>query len=350
MCIPNDINPQSQQLNKNDLDNIDTTEYNDTTQSVESIPSPKPLLKFEYVFGESCEADFFGLRSAINVIKTLEADIKWEDARFLIERRHGLFTTKQCKPGVTRSYIEGYFFVPNWRSKRVLINRDYIMKPTDKVVVVRKPLPAGSNYYIPLRFRAEMEQHYRKTMSADELKKEENIKRFIKHIQAPKFVPGNVKSPECRFKGPEYQVKSPECQLQTSHPLSSMTLSNDDDKMLQIAKVAENEDMYKILEEKMMRAVKRPRFEQYHISDLKSDQSLQRPPPPMYVCHRCNKPGHWKNQCPTLGDPGFVPVVIPKNPSGIPKTMLKEVVSDEDKKNAMFIGGKHVVYTQYKSK
>ncbi|ESQ39888.1 hypothetical protein EUTSA_v10000768mg [Eutrema salsugineum] len=44
-------------------------------------------------------------------------------------------------------------------------------------------------------------------------------------------------------------------------------------------------------------------------------------PPPGYVCHRCNKPGHFIQHCPTNGDPNF-DVKRVKPPTGIPKSML----------------------------
>ncbi|KAI9344212.1 DWNN domain-containing protein, partial [Zopfochytrium polystomum] len=52
-----------------------------------------------------------------------------------------------------------------------------------------------------------------------------------------------------------------------------------------------------------------------------------RPPPPDYVCHRCLKKGHYKNQCPTIGDPVF-DRPRPKPTTGIPKSFLKAVPLD----------------------
>lgn len=40
----------------------------------------------------------------------------------------------------------------------------------------------------------------------------------------------------------------------------------------------------------------RPRFVQ---------NANMRPPPPQYVCHRCQGQGHWISNCPTNGDPKF---------------------------------------------
>lgn len=47
-------------------------------------------------------------------------------------------------------------------------------------------------------------------------------------------------------------------------------------------------------------------------------------PGPNYICHRCKKPGHWIDQCPTNGDPQFDKVKV-RRPTGIPQSMLKSV-------------------------
>ncbi|KAL5702272.1 RING-type E3 ubiquitin transferase [Ranunculus cassubicifolius] len=44
-------------------------------------------------------------------------------------------------------------------------------------------------------------------------------------------------------------------------------------------------------------------------------------PPPGYVCHRCEMPGHFIQHCPTNGDPTYDKKRM-KNPTGIPKDML----------------------------
>ncbi|KAG9132029.1 hypothetical protein Leryth_017801 [Lithospermum erythrorhizon] len=44
-------------------------------------------------------------------------------------------------------------------------------------------------------------------------------------------------------------------------------------------------------------------------------------PPPGYVCHRCNTPGHFIQNCPTNGDRNF-DIKRAKPPTGIPKSML----------------------------
>lgn len=63
-------------------------------------------------------------------------------------------------------------------------------------------------------------------------------------------------------------------------------------------------------------------------------------PPPTYICHRCNQPGHYKDQCPTKGDPIYdrgvklvhTLIVLPPfcsrcllQTTGIPRAFLKKV-------------------------
>ncbi|CAN8061289.1 unnamed protein product [Agarophyton chilense] len=47
-----------------------------------------------------------------------------------------------------------------------------------------------------------------------------------------------------------------------------------------------------------------------------------------YVCHRCNKPGHWIDECPTNGDPKFDKIKV-RAPTGIPRSMLRQVDAPE---------------------
>lgn len=47
-----------------------------------------------------------------------------------------------------------------------------------------------------------------------------------------------------------------------------------------------------------------------------------------YVCHRCNRPGHWIDQCPTNGDPAYDRIKV-RAPTGIPRSMLRQVDAPE---------------------
>lgn len=55
---------------------------------------------------------------------------------------------------------------------------------------------------------------------------------------------------------------------------------------------------------------------------------------PNYICHRCNKPGHFIDECPTNGDPNFDYLKV-KKATGIPKSFLKPVVEGEITKNTL---------------
>ncbi|KAL0482800.1 E3 ubiquitin-protein ligase [Acrasis kona] len=51
-------------------------------------------------------------------------------------------------------------------------------------------------------------------------------------------------------------------------------------------------------------------------------------PPPNYLCHRCKKPGHFIQHCPTNGDPRFNIKTVRK-PTGIPRSFLRQVTGEE---------------------
>ncbi len=59
-------------------------------------------------------------------------------------------------------------------------------------------------------------------------------------------------------------------------------------------------------------------------------------PPPDFVCFRCGQKGHhWKNQCPTLGDPTFKPLSSLPFCTGIPRCRLKPVETAQERERAM---------------
>jgi protein MPE1 len=72
------------------------------------------------------------------------------------------------------------------------------------------------------------------------------------------------------------------------------------------------------------------------------------PPPPQYVCYRCEEKGHWIQACPTNNDPNFKPKMRVKRTTGIPRSFLKSVEKptgdDEDMRGVMLNNeGEYVV-------
>lgn len=55
---------------------------------------------------------------------------------------------------------------------------------------------------------------------------------------------------------------------------------------------------------------------------------------PNYICYRCNKPGHFIDECPTNGDPSYDFLKV-KKATGIPKSFLKPVTEGEVTKNTL---------------
>lgn len=67
----------------------------------------------------------------------------------------------------------------------------------------------------------------------------------------------------------------------------------------------------------------------------------KRVPPPHYVCHRCNIPGHYKQDCPTLQDASFVPR---KRTTGIPLSTLRVARPEEEATAYLHSDGRLMVY------
>jgi protein MPE1 len=72
----------------------------------------------------------------------------------------------------------------------------------------------------------------------------------------------------------------------------------------------------------------------YRKNNTKNIVVPSHPPPPGYVCRRCNIKGHWIQACPTNDDPDFKPVFQAKRTTGIPQSFLKKVEKPVDEEAA----------------
>ena len=283
----------------------------------EPLPLNTDVHVFQYVFGSSCSLDFFGSRFIDHtlIIKTMKCSVMWEEARFLIEKRHGFFDLKQRKANLVGSYIQGFLWEPhfkNWRKEAKLIPKDYVMKYTDQVIVIVKPIPHGFSAYVPEKYRPEVDVMQRDFMTDSEKKREENIHKFIDYLKSSKKIKEDMTEEE--------KIKAIMDQMD-----SQLSLDQLKEKLLQKARRLKN-------------------VQHFHPSDIQSDPTVIRPPPENYVCHRCGKRGHWKHMCRTLNDINFVPVTQTRVPTGIPKTLLREAKTDKERESAMVTDdGKFVV-------
>jgi hypothetical protein len=225
-----------------------------------------------------------------HVIFEMSANTSWEDSRFLIEKRHGLFDIKQSKSGLTGSYIIGYFYIQNsmsnWKCDENRLSSKYMLKPNDCIIIVRKP-QKGLNFYVPQRFRHEISSQEK-----------------IEEDQQP----------------------------QQQHVIEFSNEMTEDEKFDLLFESTEN--ITQVFQNKRKK-IGHFKYAQFHPGDIEREPVIIKPPPPNYTCHRCGKKGHWKNLCPTNNDTNFVPLSQYKNPIGIPKTMLKEAQTEEEKRNAM---------------
>ena len=290
------------------LSQIPISQQNDSTPIVESTLSTLSILSthstpliskpvFRYIYGCNCESDYFGLRKLEsnpynNIVKTMETNISWDNARFLIEQRHGFFDIKKKKSDLTNSYIVGYFWTPDlldWRKQAKIVPSTHILTEKDNIIVVRKPLKTGALLYVPNQYRSEFEKE-----------KTELMQQII-----------NEKPQNVQFN----DIMSEEEKMNI---LIGSNTSNEKIKSL-----------YQLYNHQ------KKQYASYHPSETEKPPQVFTKPPLYYQCHRCGIKGHWKHQCPTLTNPTFVSLDKIKNASGIPKSLLKMAISEEEKKMAM---------------
>lgn len=277
---------------------------------------------FQYVFGASCSLDFFGSQiiDQINIIKSVRCNIPWEEARFLIEKRHGLFDVRQRKANLLGSYVQGFLWEPhfkNWRKESRLIQKDRMMTHLDRVIIVIKPLKHGSTFYVPSRYKTELEEMKRAAMTEEEKNREEKVHKFIELLQT---------SPKIRED------------------------MSEDDKIKSIMDQLDTKLSLEQLKDRMLKKNRRSQYQQqFHPSDLEMDPTLIKPPPSYYVCHRCGEKGHWKHMCRSNNNINFVPPTQPRVPTGIPKSLLREAKTDEERQTSMVTDDGRLVVMAMKS-
>ena len=215
----------------------------------------------------------------------------WEDVRYRLERKHGLHEINAKKKG-SDSYFVGWLWdshktIRDYHKTQYLRGHEDLCKPGCKVVLARKPLAPGMQPFVPQRYRSSF---FSSASTAD---------------------------------------SSPTAATTTTPPTSvrfdaSMT---DEEKMLALIRHTEQQHPQPQQHHQFRHA-----RQEHHASEPQRDR---RPLPPGYICYRCNQPGHWKHNCPTLRDPHFEPFSVPRPPSGIPRSFLKQVTTEEEKRHSM---------------
>ena len=249
--------------------------------------------KLTYLYGSSCSKDYFGLKTSPeqkDIYKQVESNDTWENIRFLIEKQGGMHSVaRQKKANMVGSYIEGYLWkegMENWRTESTPLKSTDVLTPRDKIIIIRKPLidQYGKlmNPYVPEKYKA--------SLNAEK----DRVENHKIHLAAP---------------------------IPITKITNDMTEEEKIHAMMEEAKVMTSNTT--TLENRPHR-----RYAAVHAADEKDHPELFIPPPG-YVCHRCNIPGHFKDRCPTLNDREYVSMDQRRPAMGIPKTMLQTVSDDE---------------------
>ena len=257
-----------------------------------------------------------------NNVYSLMAGTTWEETRFLIEKRHGLFDLKQSKPGIISSYIVGYMYSENWRYCKEKIHNKQVIKPNDLIILMRKPCKSGG-LYVPKKYQHEMLtsmasfEPVRSTSMASFEPVRSTLTNDTKNNKSNNNT-NNNKNMELNF---------------------NENMTEEEKIDLLVNKAAEENQQVFFTSQITKNKHKNNNFLERHPSDIDGNTIvIHHPPPVHYVCHNCFKKGHWKHLCESKQ------VIQPKFPVGIPKTMLKEAQTLQEKESAMVTSdGKLVV-------
>jgi len=228
----------------------------------------------------------------------LGAFTTWDEVRYDLEKKHGLHekgSAHRRHGGAGDSYFVGWVYNPKllhleqYRSMEPL-KSSHLCKSGDALMLARLPMRPGQKAYVPARIRVQQEM----------------LRNSIAENSAFNITP--------------------------SVPKSSGPIFTDD--------MTEEEKLKALLDHSDQQSAvsKRAHAGTRHIDRPAShhpSEQTNRAPPPFYVCHRCGGTGHWKQECPSLDNPDYIPVRILRAPTGIPRTFLKKAETEEEKAAAM---------------
>jgi hypothetical protein len=256
-----------------------------------------PTSHFYYTFA-GAKAYHWSLPESVasGIVKSMMADQPWEHARFLIERKNG-FLHVSPKKTATACYVVAYFYDPTTQQTGEQVSKSYVLKPDDKLVLVRKPLERGQLCYVPAKYEAEMLRLRKRFLSDEQRKSEELYERFLQDKQ------------------------------RQAQAIFDSTMS-EDDKMNALAEAAT-----KLPHQSL--PTRPTHFAEHHPADKeKSEEQPQQSWSASFKCNRCHQLGHVSLHCPQKTNTDKI-ASIPKLACGIPKSMLKLAVTEEEKQNAM---------------
>lgn len=252
------------------------------TQHQTNIKPPKSLDRFYFTFGQSNEPNVFGGRDRSlenKMIDSMTAYIKWEDAKFAIEKRYKFFQQLQQKR-TNKSLVVGYLWQPNmnnWREDASLLPGHYVIQPNDCVILVRRPFSEEEIAALPARYTTELQRMKQLHMSAED-KSRIHLKEMLNNHQK-------------NFHFNETMTEEEKMTLITDHASKTVI----------------------------------PRQEKV--------------PPPTYTCFLCHGKGHWKQNCPNVQR---MPSTHRRS-TGIPKKLLRVMNDNSAGKTLMDDHGQFVM-------
>ncbi len=315
---------------------------------------------FEYIIGQDIPKSIgtWNELKKKGKVKFQEGFQTWKHIRYFLEMKYEL--QKICGNNYQYSYLSGYEWYPeltkrnklnqSWLEYRMPIHPEAIVKGGAKIVIVRLPAP---KFYIPYDpFRMNQTIYFNKKSGklietihkndtindtinsriefTDNMTDDEKIQLIQNNIQ------NNVREEVNRNKQLKINDKDV---LAVKRPLfhaaDAPILREENENWIKnhsgcYLRLKSMKYVYPLLEE----------YEKYNLSI--QNHAMNVPVPEYYICHRCNQPGHFINNCPMKFDST---IIKRQNTTGIPKSMLRLAETDEEKRTAMIDNdGNLVVY------
>jgi hypothetical protein len=251
----------------------------------------------------------------LHSLDSFEGYDTWDHIRYLLEKKHGLIQFPHGRGGTV---IVGWKIPEGARSYDDLlqIKDTELLLPGDKILLKRETLLPHELHYMPLKFqRNEFEEYCR---------------GFPKNCTPPPHPIFKQQRRDLLFskKLSIEEENAPACaklwEDMTEEEKMVILMEKGDSQICETG-IFEKKEKQEEEKEDSKWPLFFPAGATLHALSQREIRKLAAPPPTTYLCHRCRKRGHWKQDCPTWADLGHKNMGDFPTAHGIPAYMLRKI-------------------------